>query len=170
MQELLGMLSDLSQVMAQIESYFRHWNIKPQRPGRGMWVIRNIGTFSGGANIDVIIRVIPHMNGTVVVESYTNLLPDPTAPSFSPGTMLALCRDLLEFNGRDDAGDAHFAIKELPLGQRSTPAVTVGIRRPLRGLDPDEFMRCIQHVATLADENDERLAREFNAQKLRLAF
>jgi hypothetical protein len=109
------------------------------------------------------------MQGTLVVESYINLLPDPTAPGFSQANMLALCRDLLEFNGSDSSGDAYFAIRELPAGLGSAiPAITVELRRPIRGLDPEEFQRCISHVAVLADENDERLARDFNAQKIRM--
>lgn len=169
MLEMLSMLSDLSRVIRQIESYFIQLNVRARRIGQGMWMLRNVGSVRGGSNIDVIIRVIPEMQGTLVVESYINMLPDPTAPGFSSGNMLALCRDLLEFNGADRSGDACFAIRELPTGRRSTaPAITVGLRRPIRGLDPEEFLRCINHVAILADENDERLAREFNAQKIRM--
>jgi hypothetical protein len=171
MQEMLNMLSDFSRVVAQIESYFRHLNMRPKRTSQATWVLRNIGTAKGGSNVDIIVRVISEMQGTLVVESYTNVLPDPTARGYSTANMLALCRDLLEFNGSDTSGDAYFAIRELPVGPHSRlPAIAVELRRPIRGLDPEEFLRCISHVAILADENDERLTREFNAKKIRVSM
>jgi hypothetical protein len=166
---LVHELQDLSRVVSQIEGYFARWGVRPRQVQPGHWLLRGVGTLKGGRNVDVVIRVLPEMQGTLVIESYINLLPDPTAPGFSQGDMLALCRDLLEFNGKDGSGDAYFAIRELRTGSYSVqPVITVSTRRPIRGLDFEEFKRCIVHVATLADENDERLTRDFNAPKVRM--
>ena len=166
---LVSELANVAAVASQIEGYFARWGVNPRQIQPGHWLLRNVGTLKGGRNVDIVVRVIPAMGGTLVVESYTNLLPDPRSRGFSQADMLALCRDLLEFNGKDDSGDAYFGIRELQTGRYSTqPFVTVSTRRPVRDLDFEEFKRCIVHVATLADENDERLTREFGAPKARM--
>jgi hypothetical protein len=160
---------DLVKVISQVERFFQQARLRPRRVAGGTWIIQGVGTTAGGQNVDVWVRVIPDVGGTLVFESFTNMLPDPTLPGFSSGNMLALFRDLLELNGGGASGDAYFTIKDLPTGPGShQSAISVEIRRPIRGLDFDEFQRCLTHVAVLADENDERLAHEFNAPKIRV--
>jgi len=167
--KMLRMSAGMVQAITQVEGFFKRWNVTPRRVGAGMWIIQGVGTVKGGRNVDVMIRITPAMGGTLAVVAHINLLPDPTTPDFSTENLLALCRDLLEFNGMDQSGDACFAIRELPTGQGpALSAITVEIRRPIRGLDYEEFQRSVSHVASLADENDERLEREFRAPKIRM--
>lgn len=162
---------DMAQAAAKVNGFFKKLNIPARVLAGGSWLISGIGTTKGGSNIDIMVRITPAAGGTLAIEAYTNLLPNPQTQGFSTENMLALCRDLLEFNGLDNSGDAYFSIRELTIGQNKLPpSITVEIRRPLRGLDHEEFIRCVNHVAIAADENDERLTREFNAPKMRMQF